>query len=123
MYDYDLIKRCCTCGNISLNSFFQKNKKKSDGFNPQCEFCRKKYKVDNQDRLMNKQKFYNEQNRDQTIGYQLKNHDEFIARKKIHFINRSKTDNNFRLISKTRSRVRKALNGKLKSSSTKQVYV
>ena len=36
----------------------------SDAFNPQCKFCTKKYYVDNQDRLLNKQKLYDEGNRD-----------------------------------------------------------
>ena len=49
----------------------------------------------------------------------MKNYDKITTRKKIYLKNRYKTDNNFRLISKTRSRIRKALNGKLKSSSTR----
>ena len=36
----------------------------SDGFNPQCKFCTKKNYVDNQDRLLNKQKLYDKENRD-----------------------------------------------------------
>ena len=36
----------------------------SDGFNPQCIFCTKKSYVDNQDRLLNKQKLYDKQNRE-----------------------------------------------------------
>ena len=47
-----------------------------DGVNPQCKFCRKNYHVDNQDRLLNKQKFDNKENRDQIKEYQLKNHDK-----------------------------------------------
>ena len=48
----------------------------------------------------------------------MKNHDKITARKKIFLNNRYKTDNNFRLISKTRSRIRTALQRKTKSSST-----
>ena len=47
----------------------------SDGFNPQCKFCTKKYYVDNRerkkeyylenrDRIINNQKLYDKQNRD-----------------------------------------------------------
>ena len=50
--------------------------------------------------------------------YYSENFDKIIAPKKIYFINRYQTDNNFRLICKTRSRIRKALNGKSKSIST-----
>ena len=55
----------------------------SDGFNPQCKFCTKKYYVDNRerkkeyyldnrDRLLYNQKIYNEENRDRINEYQLK---------------------------------------------------
>ena len=37
----DLMKRCSSCGNISLKSNFHKNKNMSDGFQPQCDFCTK----------------------------------------------------------------------------------
>ena len=32
LYDYELIKKCCRCQNISLKSNFHKNKKSKDGF-------------------------------------------------------------------------------------------
>ena len=104
--DYDLVKKCRVCKNILLKSNFHKNKNMSDGFNPQCKLCTKKY-IDNQDRLLNKQKLYEKQNRD-----------KINAREKIYLNNRYKTDIIFRLICKTRSRIRQALKGKIKSSST-----
>ena len=56
-----------------------------DGSSPQCKFRRKKYYVENQDRLLNKQKFYNKENRDHTKEYQLKNHDKIKNYKKTIF--------------------------------------
>ena len=43
----------------------------------------------------------------------MKNHDKIIAREKIYFNNRYKTDINFRLICKTKSRIHQALQGKI----------
>ena len=57
----------------------------NDGLNPQCKFCTKKYYVDNQDRLLNKQKLYDKKIRD-----------KINTRKKICLNNKKKTDNNFR---------------------------
>ena len=60
----------------------------SDGFHPQCKFCGKKFYVDNQDRLLNKQKFYHKDNRDQIIDYQKKhkkqNRDQLIDYHRKH---------------------------------------
>ena len=39
LFDYDLFKKCCWCGIISLKSNFHKNKKMSDGLYKQCRFC------------------------------------------------------------------------------------
>ena len=73
-----LVKKCRVCKKILLKSNFHKNKNMSDGFNQQCKFCTKVYYVDNQDRLLDKQKLYDKQNRDK-INTQLK---EYIRRKK-----------------------------------------
>ena len=81
----------------------------SDGFNPQREICTEKYNVDNQDRLLKKQKLYDKQNRE-----------KIKTRKMIYLNIRYKTDLNFCSICKTRSRIRQALQGKTKSSSTKK---
>ena len=108
--DYELIKKCSRCKNILLKSTFHKNKIMGDGFNPQSKFCTKKCYIDNQDRLLNKQKLYDKQNRDKTN-----------AREKTYLNNRYKTDINFRSICKTRSRIRQVLKGKIKSSSTIEI--
>ena len=110
LYDYDLVKKCSKCKNILLKSNFHKNKNVSDGFNPQCKFCTEKYYVDNQDRLLNKQKVNDKENRD-----------KINTRMNEYIKNRIKTDVNFRLIRNTRRRIHHALNGKSKSSSTNEI--
>ena len=102
LYDYDLVKKCYKCGIILLTSIFHKNKTKNDGLDPKCIFCRKNYSLENRNRM----KDYSLGNRDRIKEYQLKNHDKIIAGKKTHSNNSYKTDNNFRLIHKTRSRIR-----------------
>ena len=89
LYDYDLIKKCNRCGNISLKSNFHKRLKSTDGLQSQCIPCIKtyyldnrdrikQYYVDNQDRLLNKQKLYDKLNRDK-INTRLK---EYIRKRR-----------------------------------------
>ena len=80
-----------------------------------------KKNVDNNIRLLNKQKFIIKDDRDRIKQYQLKNHDKIIAQKKIYSKNNYKSENNFRLICRTRSRIRPASRGKIKPSSTKDI--
>ena len=86
----------------------------SDGLQSQCKFCvneyNKNYYVANQDRLLNKQKLYNKENRD-----------KINTRMNEYVKNRIKTDVNFRLICNTRRRIHQALQGKTKSSSTNDI--
>ena len=107
----DDVKKCSKCGIISLKSNFHKNKLTKDGLFSQCKSC-----------VIQKQKIYDSENREKILNRiqdnQMKNHDKIIARKRIYSINKYKTDINFRLICKTRSRIRQALNRKSKSSST-----
>ena len=111
IYDYDLVKECSKCGIISLKSNFHKNKLTKDGLFSQCKSC-----------VIQKRKIYDSENREKILNrikdYQIKNHDKIIARKRIYSNNKYKTDINFRLICKTRSRIRQALRRKSKSSST-----
>ena len=133
LFDYDLVSKCCRCKKILLKSNFHKNKSMSDRFEPQCKFCTKKYYVDNQDRLVSNQKIYDHkncdkihtrmndyylQNRDRIKENQLKIYDRIMAQKKIYTNNRYKTDINYRLICKTRSRIYKTLKGMTKQSSS-----
>ena len=106
----DDVKNCSKCKNILLKTDFHKIKNISDGFQSQCKFCTKRHYVDNQDRLLNKQKFYDKENGD-----------KINARMNEYIKNRIKTDVNFRLIRMTRWRIHHALNGKSKSTSTKKI--
>ena len=111
LYDYDLIKKRSKCGNISLKSNFHKNNKSSDGLVSQCKCC-----------LIQKQRIYDSEDRGRinirNKDYQLKNHDRIKAQKKIYTKNRYKTDINYRLIRKTRSRIYKSLKDMTKQSSS-----
>ena len=75
LYDYDLIKKRSKCGIISLKSNFNKNKNMNDGFQPYCKSCIKKYYLENRDRLLDKHKCSNQENRDRVKKYQMKNYD------------------------------------------------
>ena len=114
LYNYESFKKCSKCKNILLKSNFRKNKKMSDGLQSQCKFCvndyKKNYYVANQDRLLNKQKLYNRENRD-----------KINTRMNDYIKNRIKTDVNFRLIRNTRRRVHQTLQGKSKPISTKEI--
>ena len=107
LYDYDLIKQCCRCGILSLMCIFYKDKTKRNGYRPKCKICSKKYSkkyyYDNQDRLLNKQKMYDKQNR-----VKVNSNDRM----------RRQLDINYRLIKNTRCRIYHAFNGKTESSST-----
>ena len=111
LFDYNLVKKCSKCGNLSLKSNFHKNNKSSDGLVSQCKCC-----------LFQKQRIYDCENRERinfrNKDYQLKNHDRIMAQKKIYTNNRYKTDINYRLIRKTRSRIYKSLKGMTKQSSS-----
>ena len=110
LFDYDLVKKCSKCGIVSLKSNSHKRSESNDGFQLKCKFCTKKYYVDNQDLLLNKQKLYNKQNRE-----------KINTRMNEYVKNRIKTDVNFRLIRNTRRRIHLALNGKSKSSATREI--
>ena len=106
LYDCDLVKKCSKCGIISLKSNFHKNKTKSDGLQSYCLCCRTQYYNENRDRLRNYQKKYNYENKEKI---------------NLYIKDRIKTDVNFRLIRNTRRRIHHALNGKSKSSLTRDI--
>ena len=96
--DYVLVEKCCRCGIISLKRNFHENKNRKDGLWSQCKSS-----------VIQKQKINDSENREKILfrvkDYQLKNLDKIIAREKIYSNNKYKTDINFRLICKTRSRI------------------
>ena len=114
LFDYVLVKKCLKCGIISLKSNFHKDKKGKDGLFSQCKSC-----------VIQRQKIYDSEKIEEVLNrnkvYQLKNHDKIIAQKRIYSNNEYKSDINFRLICRTRSRIRQALKGMTKQSSTKEV--
>ena len=114
----DDMKKCSKCKTISSKCNFNKDVSAKDGLYNQCKVCRKEYYPNSSYKLIQKQKNFYSENRDRIKEYQTKNHNEIMARKKIYSNNKYKTDMNFRLIRKTRSRICQALRGKTKSSST-----
>ena len=104
LYDYELVKKCCRCGIVSLKSNFHKNKNKKDGLQPQCKLCTKKYYIDNHNRIINKQKFYDKQNRDRKKEYFQQNKNKRYQYEK----NRRESDLNFKIACNLRSRTSKA---------------
>ena len=68
------------------------------------------YYLQNRDRIINRNK-----------DYRLENHDRIMAQRKIYTNNRYKTDINYRLICKTRSRIYKSLKCMTKQLSSKNI--
>ena len=57
LYDYDLVKKCSKCGNISPKSNFRKNKNMRDRLNTHCNDCvsqkQKQYDIKTRDKKKN----------------------------------------------------------------------
>ena len=115
LYDYEFIKKCLTCGNISLKSNFYKDRNREDDLQPYCITCRtqtynenrdktRNYYLENRDRIDN---FYLE-NRDRLIKnqelYDKENHDKIKRYRCEYYKNRREKDINFKLAGKLRSR-------------------
>ena len=56
LYDYDLVKKCCSCGVVKLTSNFHKRTLSKDGLYNQCKVCRKEYYMNISIILIQKQK-------------------------------------------------------------------
>ena len=121
LYDYDLIKKCCRCGIISLKSNFHKNKKSKDELNSICKGCMKNYYLNISIKLIHKQKEYNLKNHDPIKHYKNENREKINDYNRKYIKQRRRTGVNFWLILITRSRIQHALNGKSKSSSTRDI--
>ena len=98
----EFLKKCSRCKIVQVIEKFSKDRKCKDGLCPLCKCCRKDYYLKNLDKI----KIYNEQNRERRNKYLKK---------------KRETDVNFQLISNTRSRNYKSLNGMTKQSSTKDI--
>ena len=74
LYDYDLVKKCCMCKNISLKSNFNKKTISKGGLQAYCISCqkeyRKKYYLDNHSQINEHHKRYKEQNREKIRLYE-----------------------------------------------------
>ena len=68
----------------------------NDGFQPYCKSCIKKYYIENRDRLLDKRKCYNKENRDRIKEYQMKNHDKNKNYNKQYFQQNKKKFNETR---------------------------
>ena len=119
LYDYDLLKKCCSCRIISLKSNFQRKLSSKFGLDPRCIPCMRKNHLDNRDRVRQ----YCLNNQDGLNVYQKKYNYESREKINLYIKNRIKTDVTFRLICNTRRKIRHALNGKSKSSSTGEILV
>ena len=115
--DEDL-KKCSKCKTFSSKSNFNKDVSTEDGLYNRCKVCRKEYYMNNSIKLIQKQKDYYSENRDRIKECQMKHHDKIMTQKKIYTNNRYKTDINYRLICKTRSRIYRTLKGMTKQSSS-----
>ena len=58
LYDYELVKKCLKCGNVSLKSNFHKIKNRKDGLQAYCLSCRTQYCNENRDQLIEYKKKY-----------------------------------------------------------------
>ena len=105
---------------MNLKSNFHKRTLSKDGLYDQCMVCRKEYYMNISIKIIQKQIDSYLENRDRLKEYQLLNHDKIPTRKKIYSNNRYKTDISFRLVCRTRSRIRQDLRRKIKSISIKK---
>ena len=107
-------KKCSLCKKVfpTTSEYFQKLKTGSFGLSGRCKKCcslkKKEYRQKNLEKVRALEKASYERNREgriqQAISYEAK---------------RMKSDNNYRLLKLARDRIRKALRGNYKSSSSK----
>ena len=116
-----MVKKCYSCGIVKLKSDFHKRTLSDDGLYNQCKVCWKEYFMNNSIKVIQKQKNQYLDNREGIKEYQIKKQDKIMAREKIYSNIRYKSKKNFRLICRTRSRIREALKTKSKSISTEKI--
>ena len=98
----EILKKCYRCEIVQVKENYNKVKKIKDGLHSLCISCRKDYYFKNVDKI----KIYKEQNRE---------------RRNRYLKNKRETDINLRLISNTRNRIYKSLEGLTKKSSVKKI--
>ena len=97
----DEMKICNECKMDCLKTNFHKDKKRKNGLFSQWKSC-----------VIQGQKIYDCENREKVLirnkEYQLRNYDKILAQKRIDSINKYKSEINFRLICRTKNRIRQA---------------
>ena len=121
LYEYDLIKNCLKCGNISLKSNFHKNKNRKDGLQSRCKFCVNEYYLKNNDKIILKTRDWSKNNPEKVKQNQKKYNKQNKEKSNIYLKNKRETDVNYRLIVYTRTRIYKSLKSMTKQSSTKEI--
>ena len=109
--DYELVKKCGKCGNISLKSNFHKNINRKDGVNSMCKVCKKKCYLKNNDKIILKTNDWNENNPEKVKQDQKKYNEQNKEKRKVYVKNKRETSIKFLLISNTRNRICKPLKG------------
>ena len=120
-------KKCSNCGIVKMKTIFFRNTNQK--YRSECIQCRsiqqKDWRDKNLEKMKNNKKQYYENNSEKIRSLQKKYYDEnrdVIIKNKINNEkNRLHTDVEYRLIKHTRQRIHHALNGKSKSSSTKEI--
>ena len=73
LIDYDLVKKCLKCGNISLKIIFHNDKNREDGLQPHCKSCKKEYRrkyyIEHHDLELECHKKYRSDTKDKIIEY------------------------------------------------------
>ena len=68
-YEYELVKNCSKCGNISLKSNFHKRTLSKNGYRSECKICEKKFYIQNREKILESQKSYLQENQERKKFY------------------------------------------------------
>jgi hypothetical protein len=122
-------KYCWHCDKNLNISLFHKSSKRPDGLQGMCKDCHRQYRKRWMDKNLDKYKqsckSWRKNNPDKTYIKQKiwrdKNREYFRKHQREYKANRRKTDDNFKIISNLRNRLRKALKGINKSKKTQEL--
>jgi len=104
------MKVCTKCNTPKELDNYPKNKNHKDGFHVWCKGCVKEYKIQNKEIIKKQRKEYDKQ-------YYLDNRSKIMEYCNKYFTNRVKTDINFKLKLRIKSRIFHSLFGKYISKS------
>lgn len=125
-----MAKKYCWYCNKNLNiSLFHKSSKRPDGLQGMCKDCHREYRKRWMDKNLDKYKqsckSWRKNNPDKTYVKQKiwrdKNREYFRKHQREYKANRRKIDDNFKITSNLRNRIRKALKGINKSKKTQEL--